>query len=211
MQDVETPQNLTVAGYEQVEVEARQALRELLGANAEGMFAVAEEAYQAIFMQAQQEIQGQGQSGRPAGLAQLGTSGIALGMLFAFPDSVANKDQPVEVKRTEKMNEFATAEFNLNFSRSGSKITGDVSVKVTISIDSKSLVETTKGKMEMEACPDAQGNVTVKIDLNMDIIGSAEGQTGGGQLSLAGTATGHVNDDAALTGMEMDVTGSKSN
>lgn len=203
------PENVSLAGMAQTEQELRdtlrQPLREVLGADADELFAQADNAYKAIYERLKPQMGAQ--SYRPRGLAQFEVFGLMFGVMLGFQNSAAESNKStVQVNDKLELSENANIQTKINFTRNGSKLIGDVEMTLAAGKGDSKLVETAKGKYEVELCPDANGRSKVTFDLSFDTSGSAGGQSAGVQFTFKGSGNGQVNDDAALTGMDLDVT-----
>lgn len=204
-------QNLspTLGSLAQVEQEMRQVvrepLREVLGADADELFAQADAAYKAMYLQVLEALGAQ--TSRPRGLAQFEAFGLTFGILAGFQETAAKSSRDtIPVNDKLELTENARIEFNLNFTKNGSKLNGEVEIKISAEKDGSTFNEVSKGKYEVDLCPDAQGNVKVTFDMRMDTNGAGGGKAAGMQFNFQGGGNGMVNDDAALTGLDLDIT-----
>jgi hypothetical protein len=62
----------------------------------------------------------------------------------------------------------------------------------------------------MNVCPDSKGEVKVKYNFSMGGGANGGGSSADWQITMQGSGTGHVNDDAVLTGMDLDLTSAMS-
>lgn len=199
----------TLNSLEDVEQEMRQVvrepLREVLGADADALFAQADAAYKAMYAIVAEQMGAQ--SARPPGLAQFEAFRLTFGMLMGFQEGAAKSSQEnIEINDKLELTKNARIEMKLNFKKSGSKLTGEVDIKISAENGGSTFSETAKGKYEVELCPDAQGKTKVTFDMRMDTNGAGGGNTAGIQFSMQGSGDGTVNDEAALTGLDMEVT-----
>ncbi|MBM3151309.1 MAG: hypothetical protein FJZ96_03750 [Chloroflexi bacterium] len=100
----------------------------------------------------------------------------------------------------------SSAQIKLTFSTSGSRITAEGTVTMTTSKDGATLTEKARIKATAEACPDANGNAPVELDMQWDMTGSNAGKTGGTQIYANGKVTSNVDDNAEISGTDFDLT-----
>jgi hypothetical protein len=207
--DVQIPANPKMRDIERAEQELRNALREplreALGPEADTLFSEADAAYRQLYLRMWQELEPQ--SSRAPGLAQLEAFGSVFGLMLGFQGTAAKSEKSdVSFKDNINFSETLNIQIKVNFTKSGSKLMADVEMTLTAGKEGSQLVETAKGKYDVELCPDAQGHAKVNFDLNMDARGSGEGKSAGMQFSIQGSGKGIVNDEAVLAGMDMDIT-----
>ena len=137
--------------------------------------------------------------------AELTPAATIYGLLLTAPDlfgKLMNKglDQqkipPLEVNDTSK--EGVTTHIVLHPVVNGSRL--EVEVELTLDFAGPpAFHESIKGKLSVNLCPDADGNVPLKVDLSN---GYSTGGSGN-QFTNSIQGTGHVNDNGELAGMDI--------
>jgi len=96
---------------------------------------------------------------------------------------------------TRKTDGAGTGELTFSGSR------GEVAVETTAETSGKGLTEKLKTTVELQTCPDAHGEFTGKVRLEMSAVktGTNTGQKGSMEIEL----TGYVDDDARVSGLDM--------
>ena len=141
---------------------------------------------------------------------QIASWGMSLGMLAGTPllmdnaprDAAGNTSVPkLEVVTTTK--DDVAIYLSLTPKMVGSRMESDVEMIISTTTPVV-YEETTKGKLSMELCPDAQGDVP----LTFSFESSSSMNSGGIQMAAKTQATGHVDDEAKLTSYDLQTTSS---
>jgi hypothetical protein len=184
----------------------REPERKVLGDRADEFFKLADSAYQAVNQRIQEKSGAAAPRYVPV-LAQTELFGLAFGLLLAnLQSALAPGHENTHAESKGPLFEGVDLAFNFNTQRSASTLDGDIDITITVGKGSDSMTENVKGKFEMNVCPDSKGEV--KVTYNFLIGGGANGggSSVGYQITIQGTGTGHVNDDAVLTGLDLDAT-----
>lgn len=207
--------------------ELRASVKDDVGADAEELFAQMDEARFALLARTQTKLtQPGGQPVAQAGASRQLPSGNRLastrlmkqktpGMVGVFggmaaavavPGTIPEGNSSIEDKQE---NGPVSCKVKIETTKSGSKIVADVEANCSASGGAgASYSEKAKGRIEIDICPDAQGNVPVRFNYENSVDASGPKGRAAAQINMSGAATGHVNDEAALTGMDYDGTAS---
>jgi len=138
---------------------------------------------------------------------QLATWAGSLGLMIATPFLLEsaprdeNGNAIIPKIETENTKDQVTVHISMQPKLMGSKMESDVEMIVSIK-EPFAYEERTTGKMSMDLCPDAQGNVPLQYSLHSGMALKGGGQ----QLESDGQATGHVSDEGQLANFDLHLT-----
>lgn len=153
-------------------------------------------------------------SPRPDGMARMSSrpqpQGVTVGaftvLLFATLDAAARAGKdPEPIDDTRKTGSMqATTRFR--FTRSGSRVIADGEMTVSGQTDDGSpFNETGKVKGVFDACPDSEGNVPLDLTIQWEVTSPVSGISVSAQSSISGTVTAHVDDEAQVASVDVDL------
>jgi hypothetical protein len=128
--------------------------------------------------------------------------GIAVGQLLLLTQSESDTASfPVSTMQTyEAGGMSANVTIVDNLMRSGSLVTADISAAVVLTLPSGAqLNESILGHAEVETCPDARGEVPLRVSISVNVAT----ETGAMQATYSATTTATVNDEAEVAGMNV--------
>lgn len=121
------------------------------------------------------------------------------------------RDQGGELPREEAAVEYAEGPVALLSLRSRGVADGIMTIgaEMTVTLDlpdppGGTLGETYTGEVEMEVCPDSSGEVAGTLDLSLVSSAQVSGGSATGETTITASATGSVNDEAALANVDID-------
>lgn len=189
---------------------AREPARELLGAEADSVFQQLDDLKSALLIQAADSFQGSAGRGR-RGLAQVFAKAFAFATLLdTVKDASKYPEGEPRTSRPTFNSEGMKGDTELTVTRSGSQIVADVEVRVTLEAGSIAIHESSKGRLEVNVCPDASGDVKMTLSFHGSTDASGKGSTVRGTYDDFGTITAHVDDNADFVGFETQINVSRT-
>ncbi|MBI5871287.1 MAG: hypothetical protein HZB44_10120 [Actinobacteria bacterium] len=216
-----------------INTDARADFREELGPGADEIFAQTDKVRNTMLLQAQARLQQQEQNTAGSNISQtrlpsgnvLASSihpkhkqegDVIAGVFIAALMYIMNASSMGEGDGTIPIDQQysdgnTTGHMTGAYSKSGSRMTAELEASfTTTSKDGQVYTEKAKCRIEMEICPDEQGEVPMTFSLSMSKEMKGPGNNGAFQWESSGKATGHVNDEAAISGLDYDVTTKQS-